>query len=187
MRTVDTILVGAPPEYVFSWASAVERWPEILPHYRWVRMLERQGEGGIVEMAAWRPFGLLRWPTWWASEMSVDRTRREVRYRHIRGITTGMDVLWTVDGAGTGTRATIVHEWDGPAWPLIRRPAAEWVIGPIFVHGIASRTLAGIAAAAEREHQHHEVSATSAPSASSAPASFNSPAPAGSPPEDPDA
>lgn len=165
MRTVDTILVGAPPERVFHWASAVERWPEILAHYRWVRMLERRGQGGLVEMAAWRPFGPLRWPTWWASEMSVDRTRREVRYRHVRGITTGMDVLWTVDAEGTGTRATIVHEWDGPAWPLIRRPAAEWVIGPVFVHGIASRTLAGIAAAAERENQYHHLSAHSAPSA----------------------
>jgi len=151
MRTVDTVLVGAPPERVFKWASAVERWPEILPHYRWVRMLERQGEGGLVEMAAWRPFGPLRWPTWWASEMSVDRPRREVRYRHVRGITTGMEVRWTVEAEGDGTRATIVHDWDGPPWPLIRRPAAEWVIGPIFVHGIASRTLAGIAAAAERD------------------------------------
>ena len=187
MRTVDTVLVGAPPDRVFHWASAVERWPEILPHYRWVRMLERQGEGGLVEMAAWRPFGPLRWPTWWASEMWVDRTRREVRYRHIRGITTGMDVLWTVEAEGAGTRATIVHEWDGPAWPLIRRPAAEWVIGPIFVHGIASRTLAGIAAAAERGHQYQEVSAKSAPFAQSA-SSFPTPAAlAGDSAEDPDA
>jgi len=187
MRTVDTVLVGAPPERVFKWASAVERWPEILPHYRWVRMLERQGEGGLVEMAAWRPFGPLRWPTWWASEMSVDRPRREVRYRHVRGITTGMDVRWTVEAEGAGTRATIVHDWDGPPWPLIRRPAAEWVIGPIFVHGIASRTLAGIAAAAEREHQNHEVSAKSAPSASSASSFLTSPARAGGPPKETDA
>jgi ribosome-associated toxin RatA of RatAB toxin-antitoxin module len=187
MRTVDTVLVSAPPDRVFHWASAVERWPEILPHYRWVRMVERQGEGGLVEMAAWRPFGPLRWPTWWASEMSVDRARREVRYRHVRGITTGMDVLWTVDAEGSGTRATIVHEWDGPAWPLIRRPAAEWVIGPIFVHGIASRTLAGIAAAAEREHQYQKVSAKSAPSAQSASA-FPAPAAlAGDSAEGPDA
>jgi hypothetical protein len=29
--------------------------------------------------------------------------------------------------------------------------AATWVIGPIFVHGIASRTLAGLAAVAEKK------------------------------------
>jgi hypothetical protein len=37
-----------------------------------------------------------------------------------------------------------VHEWSGPAWPLISKPAADLVIGPVFIHGIASRTLAGI-------------------------------------------
>ena len=149
MRTVDTELIAAPPERVFRHASEVERWPEILPHYRWVRMLERRPGGGIVEMAAWRPFGPLKWPTWWKSEMWVEPARREVRYRHVAGVTRGMDVLWTVEPAGSGTRATIVHEWNGPTWPLIGGAAATLVIGPIFVSGIASRTLAGIRRAAE--------------------------------------
>jgi len=39
--------------------------------------------------------------------------------------------------------------WDGPDWPLIGPAAALGVIGPVFVHGIASRTLAGLARAAE--------------------------------------
>jgi hypothetical protein len=61
------------------------------------------------------------------------------------------------------------------------------VIGPIFVHGIASRTLAGIAAAAERETQYNRLSAQSAPSAQSA-SSFPTPAArARNSSEDPDA
>jgi len=150
MRTVDTLHIAASPEAVFRHASDVERWPEILPHYRWVRLQERRPDGsGLVEMAAWRPFGLFRWPTWWQSEMWIEPSRREVRYRHVRGITAGMDVLWTVVPEANGCRATIVHEWRGPAWPLVRRPAADWVIGPVFVRGIASRTLAGIGRTAE--------------------------------------
>jgi len=31
---------------------------------------------------------------------------------------------------------------------VIRTPAANWIIGPVFVHGIASRTLSGLARAA---------------------------------------
>jgi hypothetical protein len=81
--------------------------------------------------------------------MWVDPARHEVRYRHIRGITTGMDVVWKLVPDGTGTHVSIVHEWAGPPWSLLRRPAANWVIGPVFVHGIASRTLAGIARAVE--------------------------------------
>lgn len=149
MITVDERRIAAPPEEVFRRAADVEGWPAILPHYRYVRMLERRVDGGRVAMSANRPFGPLNWPTWWTSEMWIDPARREVRYHHVRGITTGMDVLWRVVAEGAGTHVTIVHEWRGPAWPLLRYPAAEWVIGPVFVHGIASRTLAGIARAAE--------------------------------------
>jgi coenzyme Q-binding protein COQ10 len=149
MRTVDTRTIAAGPSRVFTLAAEVERWPQLLPHYRWVRFRERSSSRTVVEMAAWRPFGPLRWPTWWMSEMWVDRPGLEVRYRHLEGVTRGMDVVWHLEADGDGTTVTLVHEWDGPAWPVIRRPAAEWVIGPVFVHGIASRTLAGIARAAE--------------------------------------
>ena len=152
MRTVDTLWIAAPPERVFEHAALVERWPDILPHYRWVRVHgPRPDAGRLVEMSAWRPFGALRWPTWWMSEMWIQRDRREVRYRHVRGVTAGMEVRWSVVPEQTGSRATIVHEWEGPDWPVIRWPAANWVIGPVFVRGIASRTLAGIGRAAERD------------------------------------
>jgi len=130
-------------------ASQVERWPRILPHYRWVRFLERREGGGIVERAAWRPFGPLRYPTWWVSEMTVDVRGREIRYRHVRGITRGMNVVWRFAPVDQGVTVTIVHEWRGPAWPLIGPLAAGLVIGPVFIHGIAARTLAGIKKAVE--------------------------------------
>lgn len=149
MKTVDELQISAPPEKVFAAASRVERWPEILGHYRYVRMLETRADGGVVEMSANRPFGLFNWPTWWTSEMWIDPARLEVRYRHVRGITRGMDVLWRVVPKEGGSHVSIIHEWAGPGWPLIGSTAAEWVIGPVFVHGIASRTLAGIARAAE--------------------------------------
>ena len=149
MRTVDRAAVAAPLDRVFAVASDVERWPAILPHYRWVRVLERRDDLAIVEMAAWRPFGLFNYPTWWVSEMRTEPDTRTVRYRHIRGITRGMEVEWVIRGRDDAADVTIVHEWAGPAWPAIRRPVAEWVIGPVFVHGIASRTLLGVKRAAE--------------------------------------
>lgn len=145
MRTVDRIHMSAPVERAFAAATDVEHWPALLSHYRWVRMLERRGDEGVVEMAAWRPFGPLNYPTWWVSEMRIDREARAVHYRHVRGITTGMEVVWQLRSVNGGTDVTIVHQWSGPGWPLIGRKAADWVIGPVFIHGIASRTLAGIA------------------------------------------
>lgn len=153
MITVDALVMRATVPRAFALGADVERWPAWLPHYRWVRFLERRaaGDGGLVEMAAWRPFagGALKYPTWWVSDMTIDPDVPRVRYRHLRGITRGMDVSWDFAAVAGGTRVTITHTWDGPTWPLVGRAAAELVIGPVFIHGIASRTLAGIARQAE--------------------------------------
>lgn len=145
MRTVDHLRMAAPVERVFQAAVDVEQWPALLGHYRWVHMLERREQGGLVEMAAWRPFGPFNYPTWWVSEMRVDRPGLAVHYHHVRGTTTGMNVVWQLQSLEGGTGVTIVHDWSGPPWPVVGPTAANWVIGPVFIHGIAARTLAGIA------------------------------------------
>jgi hypothetical protein len=155
VRTIDEHPCDAPPDAAFRVAADVEGWPAILPHYRWVRFHRKDAfAAGLVEMAAWRPFGPLRYPTWWISEMDHDPGARVVRYRHVRGVTTGMDVVWEVEPRGpAGSLLRIVHEWKGPGWPMVGGVAAELVIGPLFVRNIAGRTLAGIAAEAERRHR----------------------------------
>ena len=150
MRTIDERLVHAPLDRIYALAADVERWPELLPHYRYVRFRT----AGVVEMSANRPFGPANWPTRWVSEMNAG-IDIGIRYRHIEGITTGMDVLWSFEPRNDGTHVRIVHEWGGPRWPLISGLAARGVIGPVFVHGIASRTLAGLAGVAERGMGEH--------------------------------
>ncbi len=87
--------------------------------------------------------------------MTIDPARPEIRYRHVRGITSGMDVVWRLtpaESSAVGAEKVdveLVHAWGGPAWPLIGRAAAAVVIGPVFVHGIAARTLAGLKRFAE--------------------------------------
>ena len=150
METLDERIVRASVATMFELARRVEEWPALLPHYRYVRFRERTGNGGgIVEMAANRPFGVVNWPTWWLSEMAVDESRPAVRFKHIGGVTTAMDVEWSFTPTEGNTHVKLVHVWDGPRWPLIGVIAATAVIGPVFVHGIASRTLAGLARVAE--------------------------------------
>jgi ribosome-associated toxin RatA of RatAB toxin-antitoxin module len=150
--TIDERIVRADPHTCFQVAADVERWPDILPHYRWVRFQQKEAFGsGTVEMAAWREFaGPLRYPTWWLSRMRVDPDRPAVLYTHIAGITRRMEVSWEFFPRGDGTLVRITHEWTGPRWPLIGRFAADHVIGPRFVSFIAGRTLAGVGAEAER-------------------------------------
>lgn len=152
MITLDEQIVRAPVGRIFELARDVERWPTYLPHYRYVRFGAQDGHGGgIVDMSANRPFGPVGWPTYWRSLMEVRPEVPVVRFRHVAGITTGMDVEWSFEPIRDGTHVRILHVWNGPGWPLIGHFAATVVIGPVFVHGIASRTLAGLARVAEEQ------------------------------------
>ena len=160
MEIVDEMLVRAPLARIFELARQVERWPDHLPHYRHVKFRSHRSDGGgLVEMSAVRPFQLsnastwplrINWPTWWLSEMTVDAEKPAIRFRHVGGITKGMEVEWSFSASAGGTHVRIVHLWDGPPIPVIGTLAAVRVIGPVFVHGIASRTLAGLSAVADR-------------------------------------
>jgi hypothetical protein len=151
---IDERTIAAPVDLCFQAAADVERWPDILPHYRFVRFRGKAGFGtGVVEMSAYRDFaGPLRYPTWWVSNMHVDTAEPAVYYTHIEGVTTGMVVKWSFEACAAGTHVRISHTWDGPPWPLIGRFAWEHVIAHGFVSYIATRTLAGVAAAAEHGH-----------------------------------
>ena len=152
MRVLDELLVRSPVRRIFELARDVDRWPDNLPHYRFVRFNKRSSDGGgIVEMSANRSFGPLDWPTWWRSDMQVIDSAPLVRFRHIAGITKGMDVEWSFEPTPAGTHVRVLHVWNGPGWPLVGEMVATGIIGPVFVHGIASRTLAGLARVAEAE------------------------------------
>ena len=152
MLRIDELLAAAPTDVCFRVGADVERWPEILPHYRWVRFRQKNGfASGIVEMAAWRPFGVVKYPTWWTSEMWHDPDVPVVQYRHIEGVTRRMDVRWEFEPRGDQTMIRVVHEWSGPRWPVIGGLAASAIIGPGFISAIARRTMAGVAAEAGRQ------------------------------------
>ncbi|HKS05615.1 MAG TPA: SRPBCC family protein [Gemmatimonadaceae bacterium] len=151
MITLDEAIVRTDPRTIFSIAREVEHWPAHLDHYRFVRFRSRNSDGGgVVEMSANRPFGPLNWPTWWLSQMAVDDAQPAIRFRHIEGVTTGMDVEWSFTTHAEGTRVRVIHAWNGPDIPGIGGPVAVGIIGPVFIRGIASRTVAGLKAVAER-------------------------------------
>lgn len=164
MKRIDERFVSAPAKLCFHVAADVERWPDILPHYRYVRFQAKYGFGsGRVAMAAWRDFGgPLRYPTRWVSDMKADADAPIVRYAHVGGITRGMNVEWQFHPRDKGTLVRIIHVWKGPGWPLIGSLAADFIIGPHFVSAIAKRTLAGVGAEAERIGSVPRPSATNA-------------------------
>jgi ribosome-associated toxin RatA of RatAB toxin-antitoxin module len=147
MHVENAIVIEAGPDIIFRLAAEVERWPAILPHYRRVRVLKRQGERKLLEMAAQRD-GL---PVSWTSIQEPRPAERRILFRHVSGITRGMAVEWRLEPLGPRrTRVSIGHDFS-PGWPLIGGRLTELVIGEFFVGNIAGKTLRRIAALAEAE------------------------------------
>ena len=149
MHTDNMIYICAPPQHVFELAAAIEDWPRLLPHYRYVRKVAECGSsdvacGPVYAMQALRT----GYPCSWTSIQQVDREGRRVLYHHVAGVTTGMDVTWHVDQEGNFTRVSIVHDLE-PRWWWLKPAPLSWLVGREFVMHIAQNTLRGVKRAAE--------------------------------------
>ena len=153
MRTENVVEMQGELDNIIALASDIERWPEILPHYRWVTLLEGGGDRKVVEMAARRG----RFPVKWRAVQEIERVSGTpiIRYHHIGGVTKGMDVAWTFDVQPDLVEVRIDHDFS-PPWPVVGRPVADRVIGPYFVEAIASKTLATIKAIVEDRDSRFE-------------------------------
>jgi ribosome-associated toxin RatA of RatAB toxin-antitoxin module len=138
------IHVRAPYERIFALAAEVERWPELLPHYRYVRRLPaRDGERRFAMGARRGPF-----PVRWEAIQRPLPAERRIEFTHVGGVTRGMEVAWRFQPIGEAWDVSIHHQLT-LRWPLVGRMAARHVIGPHFIDAIAGRTLRRIKALAE--------------------------------------
>jgi ribosome-associated toxin RatA of RatAB toxin-antitoxin module len=135
VHTGNSILMRAPREEIFETAADLSRWPEILPHYRYIHYYERSPERNVVKMAAVRS-GI---PISWVSEQLIDRERCEVRFNHLKAFTKGMRVVWSFEETPEGVRVTILHDLQFRVPALA--PLADRIIGGFFIGHIAGRTL----------------------------------------------
>lgn len=136
MHKENSIVINAPRARIFEAASDLSQWPRILPHYRWIRYIEKSSNKNLVVMGARR--GWI--PIQWTSEQIIDPERSEVRFHHLKAFTKGMDVVWTFTERTDGVEVKISHDLK-PRIPLIGRFVAESIVGNFFIHYIASRTL----------------------------------------------
>jgi ribosome-associated toxin RatA of RatAB toxin-antitoxin module len=146
MHTGNSIIIQAPKNAIFETAANLERWPKILPHYRYIRYLERGADRNLVVMAAVR-FGI---PISWTSEQIIDRDRVEIHFHHLKAWTKGMHVVWSFKETPAGVLVEIVHDLRFRI-PLLA-PLAEPIIGNGFIHPVASKTLRCMKAYLETQH-----------------------------------
>ena len=146
MHTGNSIIIRAPKDAIFETAANLELWPRILPHYRYIRYLERGTDRNRVIMAAVRS-GI---PISWTSDQIIDRKRCEVRFHHLKAWTKGMDVVWSFRETPAGIMVEIIHDLRFRLRLLA--PVVEPIIGHGFIHPVATRTLRCMKAYLESEH-----------------------------------
>lgn len=135
MHTVTSILMRAPRDRIFEAAADLEQWPRLLPHYRFIKYLERSPERNVVIMGAVRD-GI---PISWQSEQVIDRALHQVRFTHLRAWTKGMRVVWNFRETPAGVLVEITHDLNFRIPPLA--PLADRIIGGFFIDNIANKTL----------------------------------------------
>ena len=145
MHQVNSIVMCAPKQRIFETAADLEKWPTFLPHYRFIHYYERGLERNVVRMAARRDFI----PISWVSEEIIDRSKLEVRFRHLKAWTKGMEVIWTFAETDEGIRVSIFHDLHFRVPTLA--PLAEPIIGDFFIGHIANQTLKHMKTHVERE------------------------------------
>lgn len=149
MQSTIGISIDAPPQLVFNLARGVERWDRLLPHYVRSRVVDRrEDESLIVEFVARRmliPIIGLGLPVAWRARTWNEPATLRLRFRHVAGVTRGMDVTWRLvgTGGGTATALTIEHEF-APGVPGLAGFVDRW-----FTRAIAGRTLVTFKALAE--------------------------------------
>ena len=144
MHSEISIWIEAAAGPVFEMVSDLSRWESVLPHYRYVRILRRENGVTYAAMSARR--GPI--PVFWEAMQWADDSERTIRFRHVRGITRGMEVLWRFAEERGGTRARIEHDLD-LGWPIVGRWISDRVIAREFIEPIASKTLRCFKALAE--------------------------------------
>jgi ribosome-associated toxin RatA of RatAB toxin-antitoxin module len=147
VKSTVSVTISAPGELVFRLCRDVERWDRLLPHYARSRAVGRRPDGSVVvDFVARRPLiGVLGLglPVTWRARTWNDPATLRLRFVHVAGATTGMDVTWRIEPVAGGTQVSIDHDFRprvAPFAPFVDR---------FFTRPIASRTLATFKTLAE--------------------------------------
>src|ERR1700680_906257 len=138
MRTASSVEIAADPRAIYDLVEDIARWPQLLPHYRFVEVLREAPAERLAVIAARRG----RIPARWTDAERLFPSVQRVECTHVAGWPKGMEVAWRFEPVAAGTRVTIDHELDLRRVPLVGDWIARRVIGEFFIHSIASATLA---------------------------------------------
>jgi ribosome-associated toxin RatA of RatAB toxin-antitoxin module len=148
---------------VYRLGAEIEKWPDLLPHYRNVKVLWQDGNRCVARMYASRDGIPVSWMCW----QERDPATPKVTFRHIGGFTRGMIAVWTFEQhADDSVTARITHEFR-KGWPVMAfdRFVTDKIVGDFFTHNIAGKTLGMVKLLAEADRDSRQAAMSYQPSA----------------------
>ena len=154
MNSTNTITMKAPYDRIFPLAARVEEWGHILPHYRYVRVLKREGNRKLLKMSAWRDFIPVSWTAVQTVMQGTEAMPGRIIFHHTGGLVRGMDVDWTFEPRPERGEVVvrITHHLHKHPFPvrLLGKKGVDIIVGRLFIGYIAGKTLKRIKMLAER-------------------------------------
>ncbi len=153
MYSTNQIAIKGDLETIFRLAADVENWADILPHYRYIKVLHAEGGRKWVRMSAWRDFVPVTWTAIQTIEPGDNGAPGRITFRHVRGLVRGMEVEWWFRPRPEqrDVLVGITHRLDNPPFPtcLLGPRLVEAVVGRGFIGYIAGKTLRRVKELAE--------------------------------------
>ena len=146
MNTVNRIDICGDIARIFELAANIQDWPDLLPHYRYLRVLEQSERHKVADYGASRD----GFPVKWRARQELFPEENRITFRHIGGITRGMWVEWRLEAQGNRVHVEIRHELNY-SFPVLGPLFARYIVGDLFVSNIAGKTLRCIKAKVEAE------------------------------------
>ena len=119
-------------------SSDFEAWPQFIPTYKEVKVIERKGNKMVIE----RKGSVGGRDVLWKSEAELFPSER-IRSKQVIGPIPDMEIEWLFEDVEEGTRIRLIHNFLYKKPPLI-----GWIIGRLIVKrivsGMAQKTLEAI-------------------------------------------
>jgi aromatase len=146
MHKVNRIEIRGEISRIFRLAADIQDWPALLPHYRYMRILEQSERVKVADFGASRN----GFPVHWRARQELFPEENRIIFQHIGGITRGMWVEWRLEARGDPVHVEIIHDLTYPI-PVLGPLFAHYIVGNLFVSHIANKTLRCIKAKVEAE------------------------------------
>lgn len=141
MKVTTREYIIGPLDRVFELAEDVMRWPQIMPHYKSVKLLDEYGNKRVLEMVAYIETAKKKrvLPIKWTAIQESIPEERALSFWLIKGPLKDMEVEWTF-GEMEYKDKSIVEigaDYTFNKYLLI----AKYAVGNFFVHNPFSSTL----------------------------------------------